>query len=494
MQPIHKLWGAIRQVRQRHLNPASLQFRLTAEIAALSVLGLSSVAIWTSWKMQQVLITTHTQGVEYVATRFPRDVELYSEMLPVETGLQKTIDNVSVPGLVIWVKSLDGKRLLAQSNQMYSSFPATAALISLADMPLKPQVYQVGNRYLILYEGLVTVKGKQLGKVYMAQDVTQDQRQLIAAIQGLAIVCILVTILTMAAIAYRIRRSLQPLQSMSQIAGAISVDDLSQAKLQLTSAPSEVKELAQTFDMMLSRLSEAWEQQRQFVSNVSHELRTPLTVVVGYLQSILRRSTNLNDYQKEALETAAAEADRTVRLLQDLLDLARADSGYMHFRLEPVMLNDLVAEVTGMAEKFSNRSIRVEAREKVTAIVDRDRLKQVLINLIDNAVKYSQPEQPIELNLEQVERQAIIQVCDQGVGIPLQDQSRIFERFYRVDEARTRISEDDTKYVSGGHGLGLAIVKTLVEGMGGSITVRSKPGQGAVFEIALPMSKEKALA
>ncbi len=478
MPPIPPLQETIRHFKQRHLNPASLQFRLTVQIAGLLILGLGSVAAWTSWKMQQLLITTHTQGVEYIATRFPRDVELYSEMLPVETGLQKTIDNVSVPGLAIWVKSPDGKRLMAQSAGLTPASASSSELMSIAEMPLQPRVYAVGDRYLILYEGDVHVKGKMLGKVYMAQDVTADQKELIAAIQGLAGVCTLATIATMAAIALRIRQSLRPLQDLSQMAGAISAEDLSQAKLQISNAPSEVKELAQTFDMMLSRLSEAWEQQRQFVSNVSHELRTPLTVVLGYLHSLLRRSTNLNDYQREALETAASEAERTVRLLQDLLDLARADSGYMHYSLEALLLNDLVTEVAGMAEKFSDRTIIVEAAAAVTAMVDRDRLKQVLTNVIDNAVKYSAADAPIVLKLGREGQNALIQICDLGVGIPLADQSRIFERFYRVDENRAR--------TTGGHGLGLAIVKTLVEGMGGSITVQSKLNQGSTFAIVLP--------
>jgi heavy metal sensor kinase len=477
MQLTSRFWKAISQVKRRHLDPSSLQFRLTAEIAALFVLGLGSVAIWTSWKMQQILITTHKQNVEYIAGRFPRDIELYSEMLPVKAGLQKTINNVTVPGLLIWVKGSDGK-LLAQSASMNSSFTTTTELMSLAEMPLQAQVYKVGQRYLVLCESPVTVKGMMLGKVYMAQDVTQDQRQLIAAIGSLGIVCILATVVMMVLLAFRIRRALQPLQEMSQMAGVISAEGLGEAKLQLRHAPSEVKELAQTFNMMLSRLFDAWEQQRQFVSNVSHELRTPLTVVLGYLQSLLRRSTNLNDYQKEALETAASEADRTVRLLQNLLELARADNGYMHLHLESLLLNDLVVEVAGMTEKFSNRFVMVEAIGEIEAMADRDRLKQVLINLVDNAVKYSESEQPITLKLECADRQAVIQVCDRGIGIPLQDQSRIFERFYRVDEVRSRSS--------GGHGLGLAIVKTLVEGMGGTISVQSKPSEGSTFTITLP--------
>jgi heavy metal sensor kinase len=482
MQLFSKFWDASHRVRRSHLDPNSLQFRLTAEIIALSILGLGSVAIWTSWKMQQMLIVSHTQKVDYIATRFPHDVELYSEMLPVKVGLQKTINNVAAPDLLIWVRDAKGE-LLGQSAVLQSSFPATAELMSLVKMPIKSEVYPVGDRYVVLCERPVPIKGMMLGKVYIAQDVTNDQRQLIAAVQSLAIVCILITVVMMVAISFRIRRSLQPLKDMSRRAGAISAEDLSEVKLQLSHAPTEVKELAQTFNMMLARLSDAWEQQRQFVSNVSHELRTPLTVVFGYLQSLLRRSVNLNDYQREALETAASEADRTIRLLQDLLDLTRVDSGYMSFHLEAIVLNDLVSEVVEMAEKFSNRVITVLATSDIEAIADRDRLRQVLINLIDNAVKYSPVDQPIMVSLERTDRQASIQVHDLGVGIPLQDQSRIFERFYRVDEARSRST--------GGHGLGLAIVKTLVEGMGGSITVRSKPHEGSMFTVSLPVQPHK---
>ena len=479
MQLIRRVWKALQPAKQKHL-PSSLQLRLTVEFVVLSVLGLGSVAVWTSWKMEQILIVTHKQNVEYIAARFPHDVELYSDMLPLETGLQKTIDNVSAPGLLIWVKGLDGKQL-AQSASLKAAFPHTRELMSFAEMPSKPLVYAMGDRFLVLCESPITVKGTLLGKVYLAADVTQERQQLSAALQNLALVYVLVLMGMMVAIAMRIRRSLQPLQDMSQLAGKIAAEDLGKAKLQLTHAPSEVKELAQTFNTMLSRLSDSWEQQRQFVSNVSHELRTPLTVVIGYLQSVLRRSTNLNDYQREALETAASEALRTVRLLQELLDLARADNGYMHFHLEVIVLNDLVTEVAGMAEKFSYRLINIIATDNIQVIVDRDRLKQMLINLFDNTVKYSAPEQPIALKLEQTERQAIVQVCDRGEGIPLQDQSRIFERFYRVDASRSRSID--------GHGLGLAIVKTLSEGMGGSITVRSQPNEGSTFTLTLPTKR-----
>jgi signal transduction histidine kinase len=284
----------------------------------------------------------------------------------------------------------------------------------------------------------------------------------------------------MLAIATRIRQALHPLEQMSQVASTLSADNLNAAKLELHQAPDEILGLAQAFNQMLFRLSGSWEQQRQFVGNVSHELRTPLTVVVGYLQSLLRRSNNLSDYQQQALETAAGEAERTIRMLEDLLDLARADSGNLHFRLNPAILNTLVAEVTAMSQKVSNREITfISPNNDVVACADQGRLQQVLINLVDNAIKYSAPNQPVELVLEKMEQQALIHVCDRGIGISLPHQNRIFERFYRVDESMTR-SRDGT-------GLGLAIAKSLIEGMEGRITLRSKPGEGSIFTITLPI-------
>ena len=149
------------------------------------------------------------------------------------------------------------------------------------------------------------------------------------------------------------------------------------------------------------------------------------------------------------------------------------------------MLNTLVAEVAEVAEmsqKVSNWQIHVlPTDEDVIACADQDRLAQVLINLVDNAIKYSAADRVVELTLEKTEQQAMIHVRDRGIGIPLAHQNRIFERFYRVDEAMTR-SRDGT-------GLGLAIAKSLIEGMQGRIILRSKPGEGSLFTITLPLWK-----
>ncbi|WP_026082859.1 sensor histidine kinase [Mastigocladopsis repens] len=464
----------------RNIDLFSLRLRLTIGIATVSAIGNGSIAIWTSWRMQQILIDSHKNHIEQIAARLPQDVGLYSEMMLPETGLQKAINNLTNTKTFLWVKN-PARKVVAQSPNWNSLSNSTVAeLMSKSEMPIKPEVYKAGQHYFVLYGGSLQVQGKVLGMLFVVQDITRDQTMFLAMVRTLWIASILVIIVITFALAYYIKRSLHPLRQLSQMTEVISAKDLAQVQLHLDNPPSEVKELAQTFNMLLSRLSQSWEQEQEFVSNVSHELRTPLTIVHGYLQSVLRRQNNLTPTQQEALETASSEAKHTIRLLQDLLDLARADSGYFHFHIQSCVLNDLVAEVVGMAKKYSERTIQIEENTSpLKAKVDYNRLKQVLLNLIDNAVKYSEPNTPIILKLNQQGQQAILQVCDQGYGIPLQHQSRIFERFYRVDEARN--------HTTGGSGLGLSIVKTLVEGMGGDVKVLSKLGEGSVFTVILPI-------
>lgn len=479
MQPSYPVRNVISYLTGQRISTSSLQFRLIFELVVLSTVGLGSLAVWAGWQMEQNLVSAHKQTLEYIAKHFPEQVAFYSETGSIETGLERTIRRIAAPGLMIWVKNPEGK-LLSQSARVAKTSLEPSDMVSITEVPDKPQVFHVSDRYVVLCGNPITVNGIALGKVYLSQDITEDQQKLTAGLWRLLFVSIVTIIVLVIAISQRIRKAMHPLKQMSQIASAISVDDLNGAKLQLHRAPDEVLGLAQAFNEMLFRLSGAWEQQRQFVGNISHELRTPLTVVVGYLQSLLRRSTNLSAYQQQALETATAETERMIRMLQDLLDLARVDSGHLHFRVSPIILNTLISEVAEMSHKVSNRQVNVLAIEgNIVTCADQDRLQQVLINLVDNAIKYSAPEQAVDMVLEKTEEYALIHVRDRGIGIPLPHQSRIFERFYRVDDAMTR-SRDGT-------GLGLAITKSLVEGMNGRITLRSKLGEGSVFTITLPL-------
>ncbi|MDY7012198.1 MAG: HAMP domain-containing sensor histidine kinase [Cyanobacteriota bacterium] len=468
-------------MKQRRVDLHSLGVRLTLGVALVSAMGMGSVALWLGARTQQILIATQKQSIEDIGDRFPGDVKIYSQMMSVEKALQKAVDNLTTGDTLLWVETVNGEAI-AKSEALKMG-TGEMALMSLPAIPPFPEIKVLKGRYWVVCGTPLVANGRRLGKIFLAQEITSEQVMLNRLLWSLGGASLLAIGLMTVAIAWYVKRELSPLQRLSQMTEQISPERFNEARIQLDRAPAEVKQLAQTLDRMLVRLHEAWELQRQFVSNVSHELRTPLTIVSGYLQSLLRRGTNLNDAQREALNIAATEAERTIQLFEDLLDLARVDSGHLPFHLEPVQLEVVAKEVVKMAQLHSDRAIAIEVKEPVVAIADLNRLKQVLLNLVDNAVKYSEPERPIAVILDRANQQAILRVRDRGPGIPLIHQTRIFERFYRADSARSRST--------GGTGLGLSIVKTFVEGMHGHVSVLSKPGEGSVFTVVLPLARSE---
>lgn len=463
------------------LDPASIQFRLTAGIVLASVLGFGGMTALSTFRMQQILISGHKRNAVEIAERFEQDVELMNENMPSKQALQRVINYRSTADLAIWIRSPDGT-IIAQSDTLSMGSWQRNGFSRELQQQIAPgnslAIVKVQNRQLVACVSSITVGETDLGTLFVADDITQNQRSFYAVTRVLSLSSLLVVCVSAVAIALYVRQSLQPIRKMNRLAANISTINLADAHLELDRAPTEVKELAQTCNMMLSRLSLAWEQQRRFVSDVSHELRTPLTLVHGYLQSTLRRCNTLTEIQREGLEIAAAEADRTIRLLQDLLDLARADGGHLRFNIERLPLKDAVLETIDMCDHSSGRVQAEMHSPGLEACADRHRLKQVLINLIDNAIKYSDTDAPVTVRLSREGDWATIQVCDRGRGIPMADLSQIFEPFFRVDEDRSR--------ATGGTGLGLSIVKTLVEGMRGKITVQSKLGEGSTFTVSLP--------
>ncbi len=251
--------------------------------------------------------------------------------------------------------------------------------------------------------------------------------------------------------------------------------------MELDQVPTEVKDLVQAFGQLSARLSETGKQQRQFTDSMSHELRTSLSLIYGYLQSTLRRGDNLTDPQKNALEVAVSETERTIQLLGSLLDLAKLNQGAISLHLIPLNLNDWLQKTSWIVVPESSEScFSVEiAPTPLTIRADPEKLQQVIQQLIDNAVQYSEADRPIALSLSRDLQEAVIQVRDRGFGIPIAEQTRIFEPFYRLEASRCRST--------GGIGLGLAIVKSLTESMGGRVTVQSTLGEGSVFEVRLPI-------
>lgn len=245
------------------------------------------------------------------------------------------------------------------------------------------------------------------------------------------------------------------------------------------SAPREVRVLAEAWNEMLRQRAAVRHQQRQFVTNVAHELRSPLSLVYGYLQRTPQRIPNLSQVQQESLTMATAEAERMTLILQDLIDLARAESLDISAAQEPIILNGFVRDIANLTEKFDHSNLQTEIVPfPIRVQTHRDYLMQILNHLIQNAIRHSEPDALILIRLTQIDNSAILQVSDCGEGIPRSQQELIFEPFHRVDPSRNR--------ATGGTGLGLAIVKTLVEKLGGTIAVDSTPGIGTVFTLTLP--------
>jgi len=458
--------------------PRSLRFRLTLGIATVTALGLGGVAIWLGLTMQRILISAHKDNILYIAERMPHNIEIYQQMYSQSQAMQKAVANVSRDNVFLWIENQQGK-VVAQTGGLEQPQPLPVSPKN-ADFPFPGiRVSELNGRYWILCANPLVVNNQSVGELYIAQDISANQTMFLHVMRNLGMATVVaIGGMTVVSGIY-IARSLRPLRRICQLTESISADQLGDTKIEFHRAPTEIKLLSERFDEMLMRLHTSWEQQRQFVSNVSHELRTPLTIVSGYLQSVQRRGSNLNEVQREALAMASSETDRTVQLLQDLLTLARVDNGQMQFQLETVDLNEFVEQTIGLVEQYNDRPIDCQTpSDPVPVQVDRNRLKQVLLNLIDNAVKYSEPEQPITLTVQNKQNRGILSVRDRGMGIPLAQQTRIFERFYRVDEARSRST--------GGTGLGLSIVKTLVEGMGGDISVSSQLGEGTTFIVSLP--------
>jgi signal transduction histidine kinase len=281
-----------------------------------------------------------------------------------------------------------------------------------------------------------------------------------------------------------VRRIVRPLRQLSQAAATVNSDTLPQGQIVIQDSPSEVTELAAAYNGLINRLSQAWQQQQSFVSSVSHELRTPLTIVSGYLQRTLKRSKSLQNEDRDNLTIAEQEAQRMTRLLGNLLSLSRSDCHHLSLALEIIDPLPLLEEVVTLSQHTLRRPIHFDQEplraEQSRILASPDPLKQVIINLIENADKYSEIGKPIEIHLKAERDEIVIAVIDQGDGISPEDLPYIFERFYR----------GTTRHRSSGSGLGLSIVQLFIEAMGGKIEVSSTLGQGSCFALHLTRSLE----
>jgi heavy metal sensor kinase len=309
--------------------------------------------------------------------------------------------------------------------------------------------------------------------------VTATQRTLL-------IVLVVGTVLAITAVGlaawFSTGQSLQPLGTVTETALQITVaGDLSR-RIPYRGPPNdEVGKLINAFNQTLSRLENLFNTQRRFLADVGHELRTPLTVIKGNV-GLMRK---LKEFDEESLATIDDEVDRLTRMVGDLLLLAQAESGKINLARQMVELDTLVFDVLNQMSVLAQGklSLRIGSIDQVLVCGDRDRLKQVLVNLIGNAINYTPRGGEVVIGLGKVSNQAQLTISDTGPGIPAEDLPHIFERFYRAEKARTR--QRDGK----GYGLGLSIAYWIVRNHGGRIEVTSTVGKGTTFCVWLPLAE-----
>jgi len=281
------------------------------------------------------------------------------------------------------------------------------------------------------------------------------------------------------------RRALAPIDSLASEARRITADRLHE-RLSVPNQQDEIGRLAAVINETFARLESSFDQLRRFTADASHELRTPLAVIRGTGEVGLAQAQTVADC-KEAMGSMLEEVDRLTNLVDTLLRLSYGDAGTIRLRRELTILGDLVDDVatslTILAEERGQK-LSVEVSDDIDVMIDRLVLREAISNVVDNAIKYSRRGATIHIRVLAREGAGVIEVVDQGPGVPAEHRQRIFDRFFRIDQARSR--------GSGGTGLGLAIAKWAVEANGGVIDADHAPGGGSVFRITLPLSTPTA--
>ena len=320
------------------------------------------------------------------------------------------------------------------------------------------------------------------GKVAYIVQVASPQDSIRIALNNLRVALFLLFPITVLATgvmgAFIAKVTLHPVDSMIETIHQIRAENM-MIKLKIPNTKDEIQKLAETFNEMLGRLEAAFNTQRRLFADLSHELKTPLTILKGEFEVTLKKARSNAEYQG-TLKSALEETDRIIRLSENLLLLAKFDSKEISQKNEKLdieaLIKDIANNVKGMAE-LKDITLLFSGGEGLPVYGDRNQLKTLFLNIIENAFKYTPEKGRIEISVVKDGASADITIKDTGPGISEEEAGYIFDRFYRVDKSRS----------SSGFGLGLSIARAIAEAHGGGISVRSRPGEGTAFIVSLPL-------
>jgi len=410
---------------------------------------------------------------QHFAVALPPKVELNAESVAMAA-----IDPFASPGMHVQVLNSSGEPILHSAGLGMRALPSSDADLRLALLGVATYyTANAGDERIRIYnlplqQGGNTVGVVQVGKSYHDFDLTLTQLSQATVAGG--VLAIALAALAGWAVA---GGALMPIADIAATARAIALSQGFSRRLPTQKKGDEVDRLASAFNDMLASLESAYKSQRRFVADASHELRAPLTTVIGNLEFVRRTKELASEERDAALDDALAEAQRMGRLVGDLLSLARADTS-QYMTMGPVELGEIVRELWAETSiRAEGRQLHLEAAAAVTVWGDRDRLKQVALALVDNALKYTPAGGVVTVTVSAAAGRCTLAVRDTGIGIAPGALPHVFERFYRGAPAEGR---------ERGAGLGLAIARWIADAHGAQIAIQSEVGRGTEVTLRFP--------
>lgn len=478
------------------IQPRSIRFKLTAWYTAALTLGVIVLAILIATLLERRLNDNFDQELSNAADAVIDTARVKQEFDggPLTYDIP-ALDPFSTAGYFIQLYDISarvtssysseslGDRNLpyweptgTQRGRTFHNSQIDGESVRIVNVPLRPEGSSIDQTIAILVVAAPTNR---------VSSTIQEVRQITAI--GAAI-AVLVTVIGGWFLA---GRALRPVERMRAEAEAItseraSIRPILAERIKVPGSNDEISRLAETFNELLDRIEASFDTERRFIADASHELRTPLTAIRGNVDVLLRQADRIEDFpaeQREALTDMQREASRMSRLLQDLLTLARADTASSDdlASRSPISLNEPLARAVRTAQALApDREIVADLRDDPWVTANPDQIEQVALILLDNAIRHSSAPSAVTIRLQRTSLDAEIVVIDRGEGIAPEHLPHLFDRFYRVDTARSRRS--------GGTGLGLAIAHSIVLRHGGEIDVLSSPGIGTTFTILLPLT------
>ncbi len=462
----------------------SIRFRLTLwhTLILTVILGLFGVTVWSALAFS--LNSQIDQRLEQTALQVLRASGVVSYPDITLLGIPK-LETFQADDLYIQVIDVQGDVHLASEN--LGGFDQPLDPQALSETQQFTEVFRGGAHLRVLTQPIISTDDRLRGYLQVSARLDGVDLAKSLLLFTLLIVGTISIALSAGVVMLTVGRALQPIDAVTSAALQITrADDLSRRVPLTGPATDEVGRLVIAFNSTLERLEKFFNTQRRFLADVSHELRTPLTAIRGNVD-LLRR---MKEPDRESLDAIQSETERMSRLVGDLLMLAQAESGNLPLARSEIELDTLLLEVYQQVQVLAANKVSVVLGEEDQACAygDRDKIKQVLLNLVSNAIKYTPAGGKVTLGLARINGWARFTVADTGVGIPPEDLPHIFERFYRADKSRTRAAG-----APGGAGLGLSIAKWIARAHGGRLEVSSQIGKGSCFSLWLPLEETRPL-